>query len=94
MPEKVIEELHAIVHGRVQGVFFRAATRDHARYLGLVGTVKNLPDGEVEVYAQGERTTLEKLINQLKNGPGFVKKVDITYVKPQREFEDFRIVYE
>jgi len=61
--------LHATVHGRVQGVFFRVSTRDEAGRLGLGGWVRNLPDGTVEVFAEGERSLLEDLHRWLHAGP-------------------------
>ena len=58
-----------IVYGRVQGVFFRAYVSRWAVELGLTGYVRNLPDGTVEVRAEGEKVQLEKLIDHLKAGP-------------------------
>jgi acylphosphatase len=57
------------VSGRVQGVFFRASTRDVAVPLGLTGHAINLPDGTVEVLACGEPAALEQLENWLHEGP-------------------------
>lgn len=57
------------VRGRVQGVFFRATTRDKARALGLDGYVRNLPDGRVEVLASGDAEDLESLERFLREGP-------------------------
>jgi len=62
--------LHAVVHGRVQGVFFRASARERAGSLGLGGWVRNLPEGTVEVYAVGSRPRLEELRDWLRRGPG------------------------
>ncbi len=50
-----IYEMHAIVRGDVQGIGFRAMTRNYAQSLGLRGTVRNLPNGTVEIYAQGTK---------------------------------------
>ncbi|HSJ41006.1 MAG TPA: acylphosphatase, partial [Xanthobacteraceae bacterium] len=50
-----------VVSGRVQGVFFRASTRDEALRLGLTGHARNLPDGTVEVVACGDDTALVQL---------------------------------
>ncbi len=58
-----------IVTGKVQGVFFRASTRDEARRLGLRGYAKNLDDGSVEVIAFGEAGALEVLATWLRQGP-------------------------
>ena len=57
------------VSGKVQGVFFRASTRDKARSLGIVGHAKNLPDGRVEVIACGEEQEINELIAWLREGP-------------------------
>ncbi len=62
--------LRAIVHGRVQGVFFRDFVRHRASSLGLTGFVRNLPDGaSVEVVAEGETEKLDQLLEYLKAGP-------------------------
>lgn len=57
------------VRGRVQGVGFRWWTRARALELGLVGHARNLPDGRVEVQAQGERPQIEQLIELLSEDP-------------------------
>ena len=58
-----------IIKGRVQGVFFRASTRRVAESLGLAGHAINLPDGDVEVLACGERNALDQLGEWLQDGP-------------------------
>lgn len=58
-----------LVSGRVQGVFFRASTRERARALGLVGYARNLPDGRVEVLAGGSEAALAELEAWLHEGP-------------------------
>ena len=57
------------VSGRVQGVFFRVATRDRARALGLTGEVRNLPDGRVAVLACGSDDAVKALEDWLWQGP-------------------------
>lgn len=61
--------LHAIIRGRVQGVYYRAFTERHANRLGLQGWVRNQPDRNVEVYAEGSKEQLEQLLAILKQGP-------------------------
>jgi len=61
--------MRCYVTGRVQGVFFRASTRDQARQLGLVGRASNLPDGRVEVIASGPEADLAALRSWLRKGP-------------------------
>ena len=58
-----------LVSGRVQGVYFRAHTRDQALQLGLSGWVRNLPSGQVEILACGPTVEVEKLIAWLWQGP-------------------------
>ncbi|MCA9658111.1 MAG: acylphosphatase [Myxococcales bacterium] len=57
------------VAGRVQGVYYRASAREVARRLGLVGWVRNLPTGEVELCAEGTRAALEELLQWCADGP-------------------------
>ena len=58
-----------LVSGKVQGVWFRASTRDVAVRLGLCGYAKNLPDGRVEVLAAGDAIAIEALATWLRHGP-------------------------
>lgn len=60
---------HYIVEGRVQGVFFRASTRDRAREIGVTGWVRNLNDGRVEAIACGSDQQLATLEQWLSHGP-------------------------
>ena len=61
--------VRCLVAGRVQGVFFRASTREQAEQLGLSGHVRNRPDGRVEVVACGTQAVVEKLQAWLWQGP-------------------------
>lgn len=61
--------VHCVVSGRVQGVAFRAATRQQARLLGLTGWVRNCADGTVEMLAEGERSRLQQLVDWCHEGP-------------------------
>ena len=58
-----------LVGGKVQGVFFRASTREQALKLGLRGYARNLPDGRVEVLAAGEASAIDALVRWLQLGP-------------------------
>ena len=64
-----MERALIFVRGRVQGVGFRWWTRARALELGLVGHARNLPDGRVEVNAQGQRSALDALIELLQEDP-------------------------
>lgn len=83
----------AIVHGRVQGVGFRWATKDRAEELTLAGFARNLDDGCVEVEAEGDAERVEALRRWLEHGPRWarVDAVDTTEVPVTGERE-FRII--
>ena len=66
MPQQCI---HAFISGKVQGVWFRAFTREQAQALGVTGWAKNLADGRVEVMLCGEQSKLQTLIKLLGRGP-------------------------
>ena len=61
--------LHAFITGRVQGVFFRAETRQQALLLGVTGWVRNMPDCRVEVLAEGENSCVRQLLDWCRTGP-------------------------
>ena len=63
------QRLEVRVGGRVQGVWFRASTRDEARRRGVDGWVRNLPDGRVEAVFEGEETALERMLAWCRVGP-------------------------
>ena len=65
----VVSERRFHVRGRVQGVGFRWWTLAQAQRLGIAGTVRNCPDGSVEVLARGSDEQLERLRQQLEHGP-------------------------
>ncbi|HVI57250.1 MAG TPA: acylphosphatase [Luteimonas sp.] len=67
-----------LVVGRVQGVCFRAGTREQALRLGLRGHARNLPDGSVEVVAAGEAGALEALAGWLREGPPMARVDGVT----------------
>ena len=86
-------QLHAFVRGRVQGVFFRDFTIVHARGFGLVGWVRNRPDGAVEVLAHGDRPALDRLIEHMREGPpgAFVSEVEAGWDVPTERFDSFEV---
>lgn len=91
-----LASLHAVVSGRVQGVYFRAFTARHAAELGVTGYVRNLPGARaVEVRAEGERSKLEKLIDCLKKGPpgARVDRIETTWAEYTGSYPGFSIKY-
>jgi acylphosphatase len=77
MPPR-LERLVAHVHGRVQGVGFRAFVHESAQSLGVAGTVKNCRDGCVRVEAEGPRSLLDQLLIRLKEGPPSARVTRVT----------------
>ena len=80
---------HAIVRGRVQGVSFRVYTQAEAQTLGLVGWVRNLPDGSVELEAQGNPASVEALLAWCHRGPS-AARVDEVVVAEREPVEGER----
>ena len=89
------ERVHLVVHGRVQGVYYRATAQEKAIGLGLAGWVRNRADGAVEVVAEGDRERLDKLIEWCRVGPerAQVGNVDIDWESYTGEFREFAIKY-
>jgi acylphosphatase len=87
--------VRAIVQGRVQGVGYRWFARDTARRLGVKGYVRNLPDGDVEVVAVGDRAVLETLVGRLQRGPGYAYVTDVQceWADEGPDFPDFQIAF-
>lgn len=83
------------IKGKVQGVFFRASTRETAQKLGIRGWVRNLSDGTVETVAEGDSDALEKFIDWCKKGPesAVVTDVDIDMQTATGKFDNFTIEY-
>ena len=88
-----LARLHAVVYGHVQGVNYRIHTRRQAEGLGLVGWVRNQPDGSVEVVAEGARPRLQQLLNWLHVGPpsARVYEVHATWRDAESEFTHFTV---
>jgi acylphosphatase len=89
-----LKQVQLFVRGRVQGVYFRAATQREARRLGITGWVKNRQDGSVEILAEGEEDQLKELIAWANRGPSAarVERVDVRWRGFTGDFFDFRIV--
>jgi len=93
MADKV--RVHVLIEGRVQGVFFRASTRDEARARGLAGWVRNRADGRVEAVFEGDKTVVDNMLAWCREGPpySYVDNVDINWQPYQGDLLDFRVVF-
>lgn len=85
-----MRQIHIFFSGQVQGVGFRAFTFQLAQILKLTGFVKNLPDGRVELLAQGKEENLQKLLEELKTNFQF-KDAQISWNSTTRRFTSFEI---
>ena len=88
-----MEQVHVIIHGMVQGVFFRANTRRMGESLGLAGAAINRADGTVEAVAEGPRDRLEEFVKWCHSGPDMarVDRVDVTWGKATGKYSGFHI---
>ncbi|WP_018627445.1 acylphosphatase [Niabella aurantiaca] len=81
------------ITGKVQGVFFRKTAKQQADMMGILGSVQNLPDGSVLIYAYGDAEPLQRFIDWCKQGsPGSsVTAVTVTDVPEAAEYRWFEI---
>ncbi len=93
MENESTSRLHAMVSGRVQGVYFRSFVQEQAAELDLTGWVRNRWDGSVEVTAEGPQHRLEVLLKALHQGPpsARVEGVDSAWMKATGEFTGFSV---
>lgn len=86
---------HVIVHGRVQGVFFRYETQNAATQRGVTGWVRNLPDGTVEAVFEGSESDVKRTLKWCEGGPpaARVDKLDVTWLSAEGTFDSFDIRY-
>lgn len=83
---------HVTVTGRVQGVFFRAWTRERADALGVVGWVRNCPDGHVEAHIEGQADAVDQMLDQLSRGPPAARVEDLrTWDVEPCDFDGFEV---
>jgi acylphosphatase len=89
-------QLHVIISGRVQGVWFRVSTKEKADQLGITGWVKNNNDGNVEALFEGEKKNLQEMISWCHNGPSNAIVENVKIVEENQSnnvFDNFSIRY-
>ena len=86
---------HVFYSGRVQGVGFRMTAEDLAHQMDVLGWVKNLRDGRVELIAEAEETILERFLKAIQTGSmkNFIRQVDVSWSDATDTFDDFEIRY-
>ncbi len=86
--------MHILYSGLVQGVGFRYTAKIVAAGFEVIGSVRNLPDGRVELIAEGERDELEAFCDAIRNAglAGFIRDERVNWTEPQNEFHGFEIV--
>lgn len=95
--ESLMEKISAqvVIHGWVQGVYFRAYTRDQALSLGLTGWVRNRRDGTVEAYFEGAKEKVDQMVAWSRRGSpsSQVERVEVSYGPYSGAFDSFQIRY-
>ncbi|WP_130470873.1 acylphosphatase [Candidatus Magnetaquicoccus inordinatus] len=93
MSQDLLLHKRLLIHGRVQGVFYRVSTQQEAEKLGLRGWVKNLPNGSVEVEVHGSPSAVAALLAWCQHGPpgARVEKIDSNDCPPA-EYTGFQVI--
>lgn len=89
----MMRKVKILVSGRVQGVYFRLFTQNKAKHFSVRGTVRNLPDGRVEIIAEAEPIIIEKFIQWCRKGPvtARVDHIEISELESDEVFTSFDI---
>lgn len=87
--------VHVLISGQVQGVWFRSSTKQKAEQLGLTGWVRNTPDGDVEAVFEGEEKIVKEMIEWCHRGPPLAKveNVEVKKQNPTNGFDTFSVRY-
>ena len=89
------KRVHVYYAGRVQGVGFRMTAEETAQRYGVVGWVKNLRDGRVEIVAEGDEAVLADFLDAIRFGPmkNFIQQADVSWSPASETFDQFEIRY-
>jgi acylphosphatase len=90
----MIAQVHVIISGRVQGVWYRASTKQKAEELGLTGWVKNTVDGNVEAIFEGDESTIDEMVAWCWIGPPLARVTDVNIIRKRSkgQFTGFAIL--
>jgi len=83
-----------IISGTVQGIFFRNFAKENANKLNLKGYIRNLEDGNIEIFVEGEKDNINSLIDLLKKGPPYsqIRDVKVETRRWSGDFKEFKIL--
>ncbi len=85
--------VHLLIKGKVQGVFYRATTKDVADEYGITGWIRNTKEGDVEAEASGTDDQLQRFIEWCRLGPRRAVVIDVVVTeKPYKDFTEFKII--
>lgn len=89
------KRIHLFYSGKVQGVGFRMTVEETAQRFEVVGWVKNLRNGQVELVAEAEQDVLERFLEAIRAGSmkNFISQVDVTWSNASETFDEFSIRY-
>ena len=85
---------HILISGKVQGVYYRAYAKTNAEKVRVTGYVKNMPDGRVEVVAEGDEFDVLSFIQFIRSGPpsSVIEGFDVEWLPASGEFKDFQVL--
>ncbi|MBI3320639.1 MAG: acylphosphatase [Candidatus Omnitrophica bacterium] len=90
------KQAHVSYSGRVQGVGFRMTAEETAKRFGVVGWVKNLRGGRVELVAEAEEKILSQFLEAIRNGPmkSFINEVEVSWAEASGAFREFKVRFD
>ena len=91
-PNPIKKTLHLVIHGRVQGVFFRDSMRSEAQYLAVSGWVRNRSDGAVEALVQGEPDAVDALVRWAHLGPERARVEQVEIEQGNGNYSNFEVI--
>jgi acylphosphatase len=92
-PDNNLSTLHLVIHGRVQGVFFRDSMRREAQRLAVSGWVRNTAEGTVEAMVQGEKAAVDNIVQWAHRGPQRAQVSQVEVEAGSGTFHQFEIRY-